>query len=79
MQTDQKSVTFMFDQKHTGKIKNNKILHWWSELSYYSFDIVYKPGLDNIPHDVLSCTVFHVPYHMTNLFDSYTMRCAIPV
>jgi len=38
LRTDQKSVTFMFDQKHKGKIKNDKILHWRIELSCYSFD-----------------------------------------
>jgi len=54
LQTDQKSVTFMFNQKHKGKIKNDKILHWQIELSCYSFDIVYKPGWDNIPPDALS-------------------------
>ena len=54
LRTDQKSVTFRFDQKHKGKIKNDKILRWRIELSCYSFDIVYKPGWDNIPPDALS-------------------------
>ena len=54
LRTDQKSVSFMFDQKHKGKIKNDKILRWRIELSCYSFDIVYKPGWDNIPPDALS-------------------------
>jgi len=44
----------MFDQKHKGKIKNDKILRWRIELSCYSFDIVYKLGWDNIPPDALS-------------------------
>jgi len=47
-------VTFIFDQKHKGKIKNDKILRWRIELSCYNFDIVYKPGWDNVPPDALS-------------------------
>ena len=41
LKTDQKSVSYMFDQRHRGKIKNDKIMHWRVELSCYSFDIVY--------------------------------------
>ena len=52
--TDQKSVTFMFNQTHTGKIKNDKIQRWRLELSSFDFDIVYRPGQDNIPADTLS-------------------------
>ncbi|KAK3726270.1 hypothetical protein QZH41_003048 [Actinostola sp. cb2023] len=52
--TDQKSVSYMFDQRHKGKIKNDKIMRWRIELSCYSFDIVYRPGKDNIPPDTLS-------------------------
>lgn len=52
--TDQKSVSFMFDIKHSGKIKNDKILRWRLELSPYSFDIQYRPGNLNVPADALS-------------------------
>jgi len=31
--TDQRSVAFMFDAKHRGKIKNDKIQRWRIELS----------------------------------------------
>ena len=33
--TDQKSVSFMFDTKHSGKIKNDKIMRWKMELVCY--------------------------------------------
>ena len=33
--TDQKSVSYMFNTKHSGKIKNDKIMHWRIELSTY--------------------------------------------
>lgn len=44
----------MFDKHHSGKIKNEKFLHWRLELSCFSFDIVYRPGRDNVPADTLS-------------------------
>ena len=52
--TDQKSVSFMFNTKHHGKIKNEKIMRWRMELVCYDFDIIYKPGAENIPPDTLS-------------------------
>lgn len=54
LKTDQKSVSYMFDQRHKTKIKNDKIMRWRLELSCYSFDIIYRPGKDNIPPDTLS-------------------------
>ena len=52
--TDQQSVSYMFDKCHKGKIKNDKIMRWKLELACYSFDIVYRPGKENIPPDTLS-------------------------
>lgn len=52
--TDQKSVSFMFDQHHASKIKNEKILRWRLELSCYSYDITYRPGKQNEVADALS-------------------------
>ena len=52
--TDQKSVSFMFDQNHHGKIKNEKIMRWRMELLCYHFDISYRPGAENIPPDTFS-------------------------
>ena len=54
LQTDQKSVAYMFDKNHKGKVKNDKIHRWRMELSCYSFDIQHKPGVQNIPADTLS-------------------------
>ena len=56
LKTDQKSVSYMFDKQHSGKIKNEKFLRWRLELSCFSFDIVYRPGRDNVPADTLSRT-----------------------
>lgn len=52
--TDQKSVAFMFHQRHSSRIKNDKIQRWRLELSAYNFDIVYRPGRENVAADTLS-------------------------
>jgi hypothetical protein len=54
LKTDQKSVSYMFDKKQKGKIKNDKIMHWRMELSCFDFDIIYRPGSENIPPDTFS-------------------------
>ena len=54
LKTDQKSVSFMFNKQHQGKIKNDKIQRWRMELSCYSYDIEHKPGVENIPADTFS-------------------------
>ena len=60
LKTDQKSVCYMFDKHHRGKIKNEKNLRWSLELSGFSFDLVYRPGRDNVQVDTLfsaKCTM----------------------
>ncbi|XP_071814632.1 uncharacterized protein [Apostichopus japonicus] len=52
--TDQKSVSYVFDIQHKGKIKNEKMRRWRIELSCFTFDIVYRPGSENIPPDTLT-------------------------
>lgn len=52
--TDQQSVSFMFDQTHSSKIKNEKIERWRLELSCYKYDIIYRPGRENTVADALS-------------------------
>ena len=54
--TDQRSVSFMFGNSNK-KIKNEKLLRWRMELSCFSYDIIYRPGKDNIPADMLSRNV----------------------
>ena len=45
--TDQRSVSFMFDNRKHGKIKNDKIARWRMDLSDYHYDIIYRPGKEN--------------------------------
>ena len=52
--TDQKSVSFMFDGKCAGKIKNDKIQRWTIELASCNFDILYRPGKENVPANSLT-------------------------
>ena len=52
--TDQKSISFMFDNTRKSKIKNVKISRWRVELSQYKFDISYRPGVANKAVDTFS-------------------------
>ena len=54
--TDQKSVSFIFNNHRSGKVKNEKIERWRFELSEFKFDIVYRPGVENAGPDTLSRT-----------------------
>ena len=54
LSTDQKSVSFMFSAHHKGKIKNDKIYRWRLEMSCYNFDIIYRPGKDNVAADTFT-------------------------
>ena len=49
----------MFDMKNRGKIKNNKIYPRRMELSYFSFDIIYRPGKDNVQADTFTRVLGH--------------------
>ena len=55
--TDQQAVSFMFDKQKLSKIKNDKILRWRIELSCYDFDIIHRPGIENVPADAFSRSV----------------------
>jgi transposase InsO family protein len=52
--TDQQGVSFMFNNTSAGKIKNIKIQRWRIELSCFKFDILYRPGKENVSADALS-------------------------
>ncbi|XP_063625652.1 uncharacterized protein LOC134797361 [Cydia splendana] len=70
--TDQRSVSFMFDKKHTSKIKNEKIQRWRLELSPYKYDIVYRPGTQNHVADALSrvCAIVDTPAKLQSLHEA---------
>lgn len=72
--TDQKSVSYMFSSTSTSKIKNDKIMRWRLELSNYSYDVVYRPGLKNTAADAMSrfCSSM---YDMKTLQDLHNKLC----
>ncbi|GFS55176.1 retrovirus-related Pol polyprotein from transposon opus [Trichonephila clavipes] len=52
--TDQQAVTFVFNQRHGSKIKNEKLIRWRLEFASFKFDIIYRPGKQNVIGDTLS-------------------------
>ncbi|XP_063624762.1 uncharacterized protein LOC134796503 [Cydia splendana] len=70
--TDQRFVSFMFDKKHTSKIKNEKIQRWRLELSPYKYEIVYRPGTQNHVADALSrvCAIVDTPAKLQSLHEA---------
>ena len=75
LKTDQKSISFMFDKQHRGKIKNLKIARWRMELSCYSYDIEHKPGIDNIAADALSRNICAGMSNLHNLYLLHNSLC----
>ena len=63
--TDQKSLSFMFDKRRHGKIKNNKILLWRLEMSQYHYEIRHRPGKDLVAPDTFSrvCATSFSDFH----------------
>ena len=73
--TDQKSVAFMYNKDQRGKIKNDKIQRWRIELSCYNFDVVYRPGKDNVAADTLSRAYCGASHTISNLKDLHESLC----
>ena len=72
--TDQKSISFMFDNQRKSKIKNVKIARWRVELSQYKFDIRYRPGKDNVAADTFS-RIAAVGHHLQELSEIHEQLC----
>ena len=69
--TDQRSISFMFDNRRRSKIKNAKIARWRLELSQYKYDISYRPGNENPAADTFSriAAICHPLQELRNLHD----------
>ena len=42
IKTDQRSVSFIFNVKHSTKIKHEKLACWRLELSVFNYDVIYQ-------------------------------------
>ncbi|GAB1598560.1 hypothetical protein Ahia01_000133100, partial [Argonauta hians] len=73
--TDQQAVHYMFHSQRLGKIKNDKIQRWRMELGCYDYDIMYRPGKNNIPADALSRAHCGAVVSREKLFDLHTRLC----
>jgi len=57
-------IWFMFDQKRKGKIKNAKILSWRIELGTFSYNVIHRPGSENVAADALSRVIAVLNLHL---------------
>ena len=64
----------MFNTKHSGKIKNDKIMRWRIEFGTYDFDIIYRCGEENISADALS-RLNCVTINLKKLQDLHNFLC----
>ena len=72
--TDQKSISYMFDNKRKSKIKNMKIARWRLDLSQYKFTISYRPGPENVAADTFS-RIASVGHYMQDLHELHEQLC----
>ena len=72
--TDQRSVTFMYNNENHGKIKNDKVLRWQMELSEFAFDIAYRSGKLNAAPDALS-QVYCAAMRENTLYNIHVSLC----
>jgi transposase InsO family protein len=72
--TDQQALSFIFNMKLSSKIKNDKVARWRIELAPYDYEIVYRPGIENIKADMLS-RVCGAIYSPNKLFELHQALC----
>ena len=54
--TDQRALSFILSKFHNGKVKNNNIQLWKTELSSFDYRICHRPGKLNVLPNALSRT-----------------------
>ena len=72
--TDQRSVSFMYDVRHSSKIKNKKIMRWRMQLNEFDFEVVFRPGKLNSVPDALS-RAYCVSLHESTLYTIHASLC----
>lgn len=73
--TDQRSVAFMFSDRHSSKIKNDKIMRWRIELSCYKYEIIYRAGKENKAADTLSRICSSLDGNLSKLISLHEALC----
>ena len=64
----------MLNPQNKRKIKNDKIYRWRLELSCYNFEIVFRPGKDNIVADTFS-RVYCLAVNTDTLYQLHNSLC----
>ena len=72
--TDQKCVSYMYDNSRRSKIKNDKINRWRVELSQFKFEISYRPGKENYAADTFS-RIAAITHPLEELRDLHEKSC----
>ena len=77
--TDQQALSFMYDSRKLGKIKNEKIARWRIEMSPFKFEILHRPGKANCVADTLtrngvSCNSIQAG-NLTRLSEIHNLLC----
>ena len=53
-------MSYMYDVKHSSKIRKDKIERWRVELACYSFNIIYRPGKEHVAPDTFTRVICSV-------------------
>ena len=53
LRTDHSALTSVLSDSRSGR-RRMRLLHWSDRLYQYNFTVVYRPGQDNMVHDILS-------------------------
>jgi len=72
--TDQQSVSFMYDVRHSSKVKNNKIMRWRMQLNEFDFEVVFRPRKLNSVLDALS-RAYCASLHERTLYTIHASLC----
>ena len=64
----------MYDDKHKLKIENDNIGRCRVDLSQYKFDIVYRPGKENVAADALN-RIAATTHSLKELRDTHEKLC----
>eukprot|EP00794_Sanderia_malayensis_P014587 gene14587-16090_t len=72
--TDQRLITFMYNNKCASKNKNEKLMRCRVELSCFKYDIVYHPGRDNKGPDTFN-RMFCASVNDSSLHELHNSLC----